>query len=514
MRCIEVVSILEVMRLWEQGLSQREIATSVNCGKTTVGDIQRRCRETGLNYMEAMGMTNGAIRARLYPSKAVVAKPEGTAEPDWEAVHAWLKAGKRRNLQYAWEEYRQANPKGLGYSQYCKKYHQWRDATGKTVTMAQNHEPGKELYVDWIGDTLDCVVDPETGELHTAHFFVATIGYSGYPYVEAFPDEEADSWLTAHVHALEYIGGLPRVIIPDNCKTAVTKPNYYDPALNPAYLDLARHYGVAVIPARIRKPKDKAIVEGSVGWLETWLLEWLRGQRFFSFAELNREIIKRVKALAERLFQERPGSRAKDFEEIDKPVLRPLPKERFEQARYVTRRVPDNYHVEYEDFYYSVPYTFYKREVTICATASTIEVISEGRERVALHQRRYAGSRYVTQPAHMPEKHRRQLENSKRTGHDYLEWAATIGTNTRAVIDRMLKAQEFEMTAFRSCMGVLQSAKKFTPEKLEKACGQALEIGSPCYTTVKTLLQSPPPEKRPTRPLPAHQNLRDPAEFA
>jgi len=502
------------MRLWEQGLSQREIATSVKRGKTTVGDVQRRCRATGLGYAEASGMTNKAIRARLYPPNAPAGASAAKGGPDWESVHRWIKAGKRRNVRYAWEEYRLSNPEGLGYSQYCKRYHEWRDATGKTVTMAQNHEPGKELYVDWIGDTLDCVMDPGTGQLQTAHFFVAALGYSGYPYVEAFPDEESESWLTAHVHAFEYFGGVPRVVIPDNCKTAVTKPNYYDPMLNPAYLDLARHYGVAVVPARVKKPKDKSIVEGSVGWLETWLLEWLRGQRFFSFAELNREIVKRVKLLADRPFQERPGSRAKDFEEIDRPVLLPLPKTQFEQAQYIVRRVPDNYHVEFEHFYYSAPYTLFKQEVTIRATATTVEIINNNRERVALHQRRYSGSRYVTQPAHMPEKHRRQLENKSRDGRDYLEWAATIGDSTRAVIERMLKAQEFEMTAFRACMGVLQCAKKFSPEKLEKACGQALQMGSPCYTTVKSLLLSPPPEKRPSRPLPAHENLRDPAEFA
>jgi len=479
-----------------------------------VGEVQRRCREAGLSYPEAVEMTNGAIRALLYGSEATTTAAPGKDCPDFESVHTWIKAGKRRNVRYAWEEYRLNNPEGLGYSQYCKRYHQWREATGKTVTMAQTHDPGKEMYVDWMGDTLDCVVDPVSGALQTAHFFVAVLGCSGYPYVEAYPDEGAESWLSGHVDAFEYMGGVPRVVIPDNCKTAVTKPNYYDPALNPAYLDLARHYGVAVIPARVKKPKDKAIVEGSVGWLETWLLEWLRGQQFFSFAELNREIIKRVKALADRPFQERPGSRAKDFEEIDKPALLPLPKTQFEQARYVIRHVPDNYHVEYENYYYSAPFTLYKQEVTIRATATTVEIINSNRERVALHQRRYSGSRYVTQPAHMPEKHRRQLESSKRTGLDYLEWATTIGESTRTVIERMLKAQEFEMTAFRACMGVLQCAKKFSPEKLEKACGQALQMGSPCYTTVRSLLNSPPPQKRPARPLPVHENLRNPAEFA
>jgi len=503
------MSILEIMRLWEQGFSQREIAVGVNCGKTTVNDVQQRCRQAGLTYAEASGMTNASIRARLYPSKD--AAPEKDS-PDWEALHRWLQAGKRRNLRMAWEEYRLENREGLGYSQYCRRYHEWRDATGKTVRMAQNHEPGKELYVDWMGDTLDCVADPVSGKLSTAHFFVSALGCSGYPYVEAFPDEGMESWLAANVHALEYIGGVPRVIIPDNCRTAVTKPHYYDPKLNPAYWELARHYGVAVIPARVRRPKDKSVVEGSVGWLESWLLEWLRGQQFFSFEELNRAITSRVKTLAQRPFQERPGSRQSDFEELDKPALQPLPQMRFEYAAYVTRRVPDNYHVEYEGFYYSVPHTLYKQEVTIRATISMVEVISNDRECVALHQRRYTGSRYVTESAHMPEKHRRQYENSRRTGREYLEWAATIGQNTRAVVERMLKGQEIEMTAYRSCMGVLQCARKYSPEKLEAACGQALHIGSPCYTTVRGLLQSPLPQKR-QRPLPPHENLRSPAEF-
>ena len=170
------------------------------------------------------------------------------------------------------------------------------------------------------------------------------------------------------------------------------------------------------------------------------------------------------------------------------------------------------FHVEYEGFYYSLPYTLFKQEVTIRATSSTIEIISADRERVALHQRQRVGSRYVTQPAHMPEKHRIQFENNRRTGRDYLSWAATIGENTRTVIERMLGAQQIEMTAYRACMGVLQCAKKYTPEKLETACKQALHMGSPCYTTVKNLLQNPPSEKR-SCPLPSHENLRNPAEF-
>ncbi len=291
MRYVEPVRIIEILRLWEQGYSQREIAASVKCAKSSVGEVQKRCREHKLTYREASSMTDNSIRERLYPESAEKNK---RAEPDFASIHKQLTERLRLNLQYVWEEYKAATPSGLGYSQFCRRYRQWLDATGKNVVMAREREPDKELFVDWMGDTLGCVTDSDTGEVLTAHFFVATLGDSNYPYVEAFLDEKLESWLLAHTHALAFYGGVPRVIVPDNTKTAVTRPGYYDPKLNPAYWDFARHYDVAVIPARIREPRDKSPVEGSVGWLETWLLEWLRGQRFFSIAELNRAIRKRV----------------------------------------------------------------------------------------------------------------------------------------------------------------------------------------------------------------------------
>ena len=511
MRCTETVRILEIVRLWEHGLSQREIAKSVNCGKSTVGDIQRLWRESGLKYDEALQMTNEEIRKCMYPR---MSERPTKDDPDWAALHEWLKGGKRRNLQYAWEDYRVTNPDGLGYSQYCRRYSDWRESSGKTVTMVQNHEPGREVYVDWAGDTLDCVTDPHTGELKTAFFFVASMGLSCYPYVEAFPSMELENWLVAHVHTFENFGGVPHIAVPDNCKTAITKSNYYDPKYNPAYWELAKHYGIAVIPARIKKPKDKSVVEGNIGWLETWLLEWLRGQMFFSFGELNRAISQRVMKLVDRDFKKRSGCRADIFAKYDKPALRPLPPTRFEFAEYVARRVPDNYHVEYDEFYYSAPYILYKQMVTVRATTTMIEIINANRERVALHQRSYSGKRYVTNPAHMPENHRWHMENSKRTGSDYRAWASTIGEGTREVIDRMLKCQTFEETAYRGCMGVLQFAGKFSPEQLEVACNRALQMGSPCYTTVKTLMKNPFTEVRVLPPLPRHKNLRSPAEFA
>jgi transposase len=458
-------------------------------------------------------MTGSEFKTLLYPVGMPRLDEEVRKHPDWEAVHLWLKTGSRRNLQMAWEEYRIKEPEGLSYSQFCRQYKAWQDSTGKTVTMAHNHEPGEKAFIDWAGDTLDCVVDTETGEVLTAHFFVSVLGYSCYPYVEAFPNEQMDSWIAANINALEHFQGVPKIGVPDNTATAVTKAHYYDPQLNPTYLDFAQYYGIAILPARPAKPKDKSLVEGSINWLETWLLEWLRGQYFNSFNELNKAIKQRVKALSERQFKKRPGSRLSEYEAFDKPALRPLPTIRYSFAQFVPRRVPANYHVEYGSFYYSVPSSFYQQEVTVRATATTIEIISSDRERIALHPRSYSGKRYITVPEHMPERHRRYFEASRRTGKDYLRWAETIGNNTHKVIERMLKAQAFEETAYRSCMGVLQFAKKYSKEQMEDACKRALVVGSPNYTTVSNFLKNPPLLTR-AQPLPIHGNLRNPAEFS
>ncbi|MBP1763022.1 MAG: family transposase [Firmicutes bacterium] len=310
--------------------------------------------------------------------------------------------------------------------------------------MAQNRDPGKELFVDWMGDTLECVVDSATGGILAAHFFVATLGDSSYPYVEAFPDEKLDKWLLAHVNALRYLGGIPRVIVPDNCKTATTKPRNYDPAINQSYWEFTKHYEVAILPARIREPQDKASVESSVGWLETWLVEWLRGKRFFGFEALNAEIQSRVQELVKRPFQKRKGSRQSVFETLDKPALRPLPYTQFEYADYVVRRAPANYHVEYDGFYYSVLHGLYKQLVTIRATATTIEILNDNRERVAIHKRRQPGARYVTHLGHMPSHHRHQHDMNHFDRAKYRMWARNIGRQTFAVIDRLL-------TVFTDC---------------------------------------------------------------
>jgi transposase len=509
MRCEEPVRIIDILRLWDMGFSQREIAASVKCARSTVGEVQKRSREHSLSYERARDMTNDAIKALLYPES--FGRRVLKSDPDWVWIHDRLKGDRNQNLQFIWEDYRKSNPEGLSYSQFCRRYNDWKNESGKNVVMVQEREPGKELFADWMGDTLECVTDSATGKLLTAHFFVATLGDSSYPYVEAFMDEKLDKWLSAHVHALEWIGGTPRVIVPDNCKTAVHRPQYYDPVINPAYWDFACHYRVAIIPARIREPQDKAPVESGVRWLETWLLGWLQGKRWFSFDALNATIRERLRELVKRPFQKRAGSREIVFEEVDRPALRPLPQQRYEYAEYVLRRVPDNYHTEYDGFYYSIPHTLYKQMVTMRVTVSTVEIVNANRERVAFHARRYTGSRYVTNPDHMPANHRHQFAANRFNGTKYRQWAETIGENTGYVIDRMLLAQSVEEQAYRACMGVLQCARKYGSDRLESACAKARVMNSCTYTTITNILKNgldTVQQPKTDKPTPAHENLR------
>ena len=515
MRCEQPVKILEILRLTELGHSQRMIAKSVDCAKTTVCAIQKRSREYDLTYEKAKSMPDNAIKALVYPNTYGTKTLE--SDPNWSEIYDRLQKHKHLNMRFIWEEYFLSHMTNLGYSQFCRRYRKWQNETGKHVVMVLNHKPGEELFVDWMGDTLDCVTYPATGEIRQAHFFVASLGDSGYPYVEAFPDEKIDKWLRAHIHALEWYGGVPRTIIPDNCKVAVSKPNYYNPVFNPAYLSLAEHYSLAVIPARAGKPQDKGKVESAVGYLETWLLEWLRERQFHSFEELNIEIRERIKELATRPFKKRPGSRTSVFQKIDKPALRPLPPQPFELAEFVIRSVPSDYHVEYQNFYYSVPYSLFKQKVTLKVTMSAIEIINSNNERVATHQRRSSGQRYITIQEHMPSNHRHQAEKDRFDGGRYRSWAKSIGENTFIVIDTMLNTGTFEQLSYRSCMGLLQKTKTYGNQRVETACAKAVCLHSCTYRTVNNILKSSQdkiPLAQQSSLVISHENIRGRTEFS
>jgi len=245
--------VIEILRMHEMGMTQREIGKSAGCGKSTVGDVLRLCNEKGINHEAASKMTDDELQYALHPKDEFPKRPE----PDWDVIHEELAKHKNLNLQFLWEEYRLQHPEdGLSYSRFCEIYREYRKDAGRQVSLYHERKAGEIMEVDWMGDTLDCVVDASTGEVITAHFFVATLGYSHYPYVEAFPDEQEPAWITAHVNAVNHYGGVPRIITPDCCKTAVITPKYYEPIINSAFWEFAQHYGVAIVPARVKRPKD------------------------------------------------------------------------------------------------------------------------------------------------------------------------------------------------------------------------------------------------------------------
>lgn len=515
MRCLEFMKVTEILRLNEmRTFTYRDIATSVGCSKTTVGEVLKRCKECNLTYDDAKSMTQEKINELIYPES--FGRKQVKDEPDWNLIHSRLQSSKRINLQYIWEEeYRPNNPDGYSYSRFCAKYVEWKKATGKKVVLPQEREPGKELFIDWVGDKLPCVVDRGTGEIHDAHFFVTTLGDGSYPFVEAFPDETQLFWNQGHIDALEWYGGCPRIFVPDNCKTAVIHTNLYDPDINHAYRELARHYGIAIIPARILKPKDKATVESGVGWLETWLIEWLKGQIYYSFEALNHDIRNRVSDLAERQFKHREGSRKSVYEALDKPALRPMPKDTFESflTKFI-KRVPNNYHVEYSGFYYSVPYQYYDQPAVMHIYARRIEIYNNDGDRIAIHQRAFSGKRYITDATHMPANHRAVVEMRSKDGTYYRSWSSSIGPNTNQVITVLLEKADFEEQAYKSCMGVIGFAKTYGNSRLEKACKKAISLNSVTYTTVRNILKNNQDSVAETAgssadtPTPYHENLR------
>ena len=364
--------------------------------------------------------------------------------------------------------------------------------------MHINRKPGELLEVDWAGQTAS-VVDADTGEMSEAYVFVAALPYSGYAYVEAFADQGQESWITAHAHAYTFFGGVTRILVPDNLKTGVTKHTRTEVVLNRTYQEMAEHYGTAVIPARVRTPKDKPTVEGAVGGVSTAILAAVRNQTFFTIRELNEAIRQRLHAFNHRAFSKKPGSRASLFAE-ERPFLLPLPNTPFEMATWKIATVSFNYHVSVDGQYYSVPFEYIKRKVDMRVTRSVVEIFFEG-NRLCSHVRLHGRvGQYSTTEAHMPPKHQQYVAwNAER----FRKWAVQVGANTSAVVEGILTGYKVEQQGYRACMAVLKMADTYTPQRLEAACERALSYTPrPPYKTIAAILKAghdrlndvPPPE--------------------
>jgi len=497
--------IRETLRLhYDSGLGQRPIARCLNISRTTVGDYLRRGKAAGLSWPLPESLTDQQLYNLLFPPARSVAPTERPL-PDFVSIHTELKR-KGVTLMLLWEEYLSEHPQGYRYSQFCELYRQW--ARKLKLSMRQVHKAGEKLFVDYAGHTLP-IVNPHTGEITETQIFVAVLGASSYTFAEATLSQNLPDWLGSHARAFKFFGGVPELVIPDNLKSAVSKPCRYEPDINPSYQDLAEHYGAAVIPARVRKPKDKAKAEVGVQVVERWILARLRKQTFFSLAEANAAIQTLLVDLNRRPFKKLPGCRKDAFESLDRPALKPLPAQGYTFAQWKKVRPGIDYHIEIDGHYYSVPYQLRGRQLEARITSGSIECFLQ-RKRVASHVRSFEKGRHTTVAAHMPKG---QREYADWTPQRLIRWAAKTGPQTAAMTEAILASRQHAQQAFRSAMGLISLAKAYTPERLEAACDLALEGGATGYKSVKSILKTKLDQQPRQQTLPnvtpiAHDNIR------
>ena len=472
--------IRELLRLkYELRRSHREIAASLGIANSTVSDYARRAAAAGFTWPLPEGLDDGALEAALFPPLPPSRVPR--PEPNWEHVHRELQRHKGVTLQLLWLEYRASHPDGYQYSRFCERYRAWRGRID--VVMRQVYRAGEKAFVDYAGPKFE-VVDRKTGEVQGAMVFVGVLGASNHTFVDVTRSRSLPDWTMSHVRMFEFWGGVPELVIPDNEKAAVHKASRYEPDLNPAYQELASHYGTTVLPARPRAPRDKAKVEAAVQHVERWIMAPLRNQTFFSLGELREAVVPRLAALNERPFKKTDGSRRSWFEDLDRPALKPLPAERYEYAEWRKARVNIDYHIQVAHALYSVPHPLGRCEVDVRLTAHTVEIFHKHR-RVAAHLRIHRKGGYATDPAHMPASHR---AHAGWTPSGLIAWGQRTGPHTAAFVEQLLNSRPHPEQGYRSCLGLKGLLRAYGAERLEAACRRALDIGTLSYKSVKSIL--------------------------
>lgn len=494
--------IREVLRLKAAGLSDRQIALSVGSARSTVQACLQRAREAGIAWPLPESLDEPALQAQLYRRAVPLSE---RPLPDFAYVHAEL--GRRSVTRLLlWQEYKAAHPEGWQYSVFCEQYRRW--LLTQELVLRQHHAPGEKLFVDYAGQTMP-ITDRYTGEIREAQIFVAVLGCSNYTYAEATFSQQLPDWLGSHVRALAFIDGVPAAIVPDNLRSAVKRAHRYEPVLNPSYQDLAEHYGVTVLPARVRKPRDKAKVEAGVLIVERGILARLRNRTFFSLGELNAAIAVLLEALNTRPFKKLEGCRQSRFLALDRPALRPLPVQPYEFGEWRRAKVHPDYHIEVKRAYYSVPYRLIGQQVDVRLTASAVEVF-HSRKLVVAHARTHVRGRRSTREAHRPAGHVAVIEQSLAR---VLDRAAVIGPATVEVLHRQAARRKHPEETLRSAQGILRLGHDFTSARLECACERALALQSYSYRTIRTLIETPAPPAQPQALDLAHDNLRGPKYF-
>jgi len=500
--------IRQMLRLARDGVSAREIGRTLRIARSTVRDNLRRAAAAGIAWPLGPEVTDAVLEERLFARAGVKQGARRLIEPDWPSlVREMRRPGV--NLTLLWEEYRDAHPDGYGYSRFCDLFREFERRL--TPVMRQHHAAGDKVFVDYSGKKVP-IVDPSTGVVREAEVFVAVLGASSLTYAEATWSQALPDWISAHVRLFRFLGGVPRLVVPDNLKSAIHKASFYDPELNRSYGMMAHHYGVGILPARPRKPRDKAKVEAGVRFAQTYILGRLRRQTFFSLAECNAAIAKMVEHINAHLMRRLGTSRRALFEAVERAALRPLPAGEYEFAEWRLARVNLDYHVEAAGFLYSVPHALIREQVDVRLTTRTVEVFHRG-QRVAAHERRHGGCRHGTDPDHMPSAHRRYAD---WTPERFRRWARAIGPETEGLVIAVLHHRPHPEQGFRTCLGVLRLFRGLDPARVEAVSARAVAVGALTYKGIASILANNlqrAPRSSVSAPVIDHPNLRGPRYF-
>lgn len=495
--------VREILRLrLSVGLSTHRVAKICKVSSSTVSEYERRFREAGLAWPVPEGMDDTALE------QAARARPESFSHRRPMPELSYLIEEMRRphvTLSLLWFEYKEANPEGYQYTQFC---HYYRQASKKAdLVLRQEHRAGEKVFTDYAGDTLS-VTDPRTGRKSPVYLFVAVLGASNYTFAEGVTSMDLASWIDSHVRAFEFFGGVPQIVVPDNTKCAVTRADRYEPEINREFADMAAHYGTAIIPARVRRPRDKAKIEKGVRIVERWIIAALRNRTFFSLAEVNEAISGLLDKLNSRKFKMINATRADLFERLDSPALCPLPQSRYQYAKWSTAKVNIDYHVVAERHYYSVPHQLAGEQVDVRLSALCVEILYKNR-RVASHIRSYEEGGFTTNRDHMPQSHREHLE---WTPSRIISWAAKTGPNTSLLVKKIMESRPHPQQGYRSCLGIIRLSGTYTQERVEAAAVRALRANATSYRSVRSILEKGldklPLKDTPAYSEPEHTNIR------
>lgn len=507
---ISIAKLKQLIQLQSSKWTTREAARALNLSQGAVSKYSSAVRAAGLTWEQAQTLDEAELERRIWQARAE--RPtRSIVLPDCVWIHTELKRHKHVTLQLLWDEYHAAHGRaGLRYSSFCERYRHWVKRLQRS--MRQRHYAGEKLFVDYAGRTVP-IYGATCEEAYRASIFVGALGASGYAYAEATRTASLPDWLGSHVRMLTFYGSAPTILVPDNPRVGVTKADRYEPELQRSYEEMAAHFSIAVIPARPYRPRDKPKAELTVLLVCRWILARLRHQRFFSLDELNAAIRPLLNELNERPFQKLSGSRRSVFEALDRPAMRPLPATPYVYAEWKRVRTAFDYHVDVDRHYYSVPHALVGQELWARFSAATIEVFHRS-QRVASHVRSYQRGVHTTLPDHMPRSHRAHAE---WTPTRLINWGASIGASTCAVVEHLLKSKPHPEQGYRACLGLLSLARQYGQGRLEAASTLAVKLQSPTRKSVLSILKTGRDQLKPATPqqldLPEHPNVRGPKYY-